>query len=190
MDRVPVLFVVEVCRQLGTKHSSAVEELPYWKDVSRDLFNGLRKVTGAIYCSSETPDVGATASVPFVKQLQRSRETCDGSCTSFVRLRENFLTSMIRIRATYFDNWPLVAAIAGKVAERGTLQELALRSLDRESDVYKDVLRKFSKCESLILFHYYDLIKPNIELSDEEKAHFRMEEKPEEYAIDFVRISD
>uniref|UniRef100_A0A1I7Z934 FBD domain-containing protein n=1 Tax=Steinernema glaseri TaxID=37863 RepID=A0A1I7Z934_9BILA len=95
--------------------------------------------------------------------------------------------SLPRIHSINFDDWPLVEDVAGKAADRGTLRELSMFSLDKDSDAYKDVLRKFSKANSLRLFRYCNLIKPNLELSDEEKAHYRMK-KPKEHVIDFIHI--
>uniref|UniRef100_A0A1I7YG22 F-box domain-containing protein n=1 Tax=Steinernema glaseri TaxID=37863 RepID=A0A1I7YG22_9BILA len=235
MDRVPVLFVQEVCRQLTTKHSSAFKKLRHWGNVSRNLFSGLRKVCCGFYCTSKTTDVlvklwdddkyitleelssspsievdhigvsinshqnsGNAFTPSYVAQLlKRCSMQYTSAALKFLTedppstmanypLLENFLMNLPRIHSINFDNWPLVEAVVGRIAERGTLRELILYSVDPECNAYKDVLRKFSRCEGLKIFRYWNWRKRKIELSDEEKAHFRMEKEPK--AFNFVPI--
>uniref|UniRef100_A0A1I7Z8X5 FBD domain-containing protein n=1 Tax=Steinernema glaseri TaxID=37863 RepID=A0A1I7Z8X5_9BILA len=236
MDGVPVLFIEEVCRHFSTNDASALEELPFWKHVSRRLFNGRRRVNCGFYCRSDMPDVlvklwvtgkdiklEELLSLPnadivyMCVSLNDSRIPEDILTPSYaahllkfcskqrfsIPLRfasyepprtianfpilTNFLMSLPRIHSINFDDWSLVEAVAGKAAERGTLRELSMLSLVEDPIAYKDILRTFSRCRTLKLFRYYNLIKPNLELSDEEKAHYRMK-KPKEHVIDFIRI--
>uniref|UniRef100_A0A1I7ZB69 FBD domain-containing protein n=1 Tax=Steinernema glaseri TaxID=37863 RepID=A0A1I7ZB69_9BILA len=242
MDRVPVLFVEEICRQLTTNHSSALEKLPFWRNVAKNLFRNARNVTCFIFCNSETGDVRADLrenskritlqalkSSPNV-QLERVEVFINNNnlvgepftssyaaqllklCSKLyfpttvyevafeeenVTLEHNFpvlehfLLSLPRIHYMIIDNWVLMEAIAGRAADKGTLRELKLNfHCDLGPNPYKAVLRKMCKCESLKLFRYSQVIKPNIEMSDEEKEHFRMVEKPDEHAVDFFRICD
>uniref|UniRef100_A0A1I7YFE4 F-box domain-containing protein n=1 Tax=Steinernema glaseri TaxID=37863 RepID=A0A1I7YFE4_9BILA len=239
MDRVPVLFVQELCRQLTTKHSSDLEKLSFWGNVSRNFFSGHRKVSCYIYCKTKNYDIRvrlweesevvtpeelkslSNIDLEYVgvfinnsvivddhltpsyaaQLLKLCAKQCfhteiklysinpPSSLLAFPVLQQ-FIMSLQRIHFIDFDNLQLIEAIARRAAERGTLRVMSLRSLELDSDLYKEVLRKFNNYSSLKLIRYCNLIKPNIELSDEEKAHFRMEKRLKEYAIDFLRICD
>uniref|UniRef100_A0A1I7Z8L0 FBD domain-containing protein n=1 Tax=Steinernema glaseri TaxID=37863 RepID=A0A1I7Z8L0_9BILA len=237
MDGVPVLFIEEVCRQFSTKDASALEELPFWKDVSRRLFTGRRMVNCGFYCRSDMPDVCVKLwkndgylrleeleSLPnagiehMCVSLNDSRISGDILTPSYAAqllklsskqrfsiafkfvsynpprtianfpILTNFLMSLPRIYSIDCDDWSLVEAVAGRAADRGTLRELSMLSLVEDPIAYKNILQTFSRCRTLKLFRYYNLIRPNLELSDEEKAHFRMEKKPKEHVIDFIHI--
>uniref|UniRef100_A0A1I8A043 F-box/LRR-repeat protein n=1 Tax=Steinernema glaseri TaxID=37863 RepID=A0A1I8A043_9BILA len=237
MDGVPVLFIVEVCRQLTTQHASAINNLEVWGNVATDLFRDYRNVRCLLFCKRETSDVrvilcenskhlsleelksspnlqlsfvgvwidnGAIVEDVFTRSYAAQlSKLCSNLCFSIkLQFRSwdvpnsllnfpvlyDFLMSLPRIHLIDFDSWSLAETLIEKVAARGTLRKILLCSLSVDSTDYKEVLRKFCKYENLQVFRYYHIINKNIEMSDEEKAHFRMEKNLKTFAVDFFRI--